>query len=272
MLKKDLIKEEFLSYKKCLKKEEKILMVEKPKPPKTKDLRELQLFPPLYVVLVDKFSYYNEFLYKAAILTEEIELGWLTPDAPILKLDFTKTVLVGLPFWVYLEENFLYKYSRRLGSLKENELFKLVEYVEKTKIPETLQGEYIRLVMKRLASYNTASLLEYLEKFETMESFPEIIQLPLLISESLEEYKIQKAASSKNVFKGKNFLAIIEMLPEYARLIVYLPQEYIGKTISVWIKRQKVFEGELRQDKLIFEPLPKLLDYSFLEEELNVQV
>jgi len=51
-----------------------------------------------------------------------------------------------------------------------------------------------------------------------------------------------------------------------------LPKECIGKTISIWLRGQKIFEGELKKDKIVIEHLPKLVDYSFLEEDLDVQV
>uniref|UniRef100_A0A7V6CD54 Uncharacterized protein n=1 Tax=Thermodesulfobacterium geofontis TaxID=1295609 RepID=A0A7V6CD54_9BACT len=272
MHRKDRIKKEFLRYKSLLTAKEEVFFSEYQKYVRLGDLREIQLFPPIYVVLVEEISYYNEKMYKAVVLTEEIPLGWLGESTPILRLKNLRTLLVALPFWIYLEESFLYRFSRRLSSLSEEEWPKLVEYAENKIIPETLQGEYIHLVMKRLAPYNTVSLLNYIEKLSAYEETPQIIQLSSKIAESLQEYEFQQAAASKNVFKGRNFLAVLERLVTYARLIIYLPQEYIGKNISIRIKGQKVFEGELKRDKVVLEPLPFFLDYSFLEEELDVQV
>jgi hypothetical protein len=267
----DFIKEEFELYKKLLQSKEILVEVENPKPPKVRDIRELQIFPPIYLVLLDELSYYNEKLFKAAVFTEEIELGWLG-HTPILKLDSIKTVLIQLPFWVYLEESFLSRFSHKLGRISQEDWLKLTEYAERTIIPKTLQGEYIHLVMKRLMPYNTASLLDYLEKIGTYEETPLIIQIPQTLSKSLMEYSYAKAAASKNVFKGENFFAIIEKEKSKTRLIIYLPQDYIGKKVTIKLKGEKVFEGELTKNKILLDSLPVLLDYSFLEEELDVQI
>jgi len=266
----DFIKEEFELYKELLQSKEILVEVENPKPPKVRDIRELQVFPPIYLVLLDELSYYNEKLFKAAVFTEEIELGWLG-HTPILKLDSIKTVLIQLPFLVYLEESFLFRFSKKWGWIHKIDL-KLIEEYAKRPIPKTLQGEYIHLVMKRLMPYNTASLLDYLEKIETYEETPLIIQIPQTLSKSLMEYSYAKAAASKNVFKGENFFAIIEKEKSKTRLIIYLPQDYIGKKVTIKLKEEKVFEGELTKNKVLLDSLPVLLDYSFLEEELDVQI
>ncbi|QER42715.1 hypothetical protein F1847_08155 [Thermodesulfobacterium sp. TA1] len=268
----DQIKKDFELYRTISSEEIELLPVKNPQPVKVGDLRVIQAMPPVYFVIVEEMSFYQEKLYKAVVLTEEISLGWLSKETPLLRIPESKTLLVALPFWIYLEDLFVSKFLKKIGTLKMEDIEKLLSYAEKTNIPKTLQGEYIRLVMQRLAPFNTASLLNYLEKLEEYEESPQIIKLSPSIEETFKEYCFQKAASSKEVFKGKNFLALIEKLQSYARLIIYLPQEFIGKNVSIWIKGQKFFEGELKKDKLILEPLPALLDYSFLEEELDVQV
>jgi len=275
MFKKDLIEKCLALYRSLISLEEVMpIPVDNPKPPRIGDLRRIQLFPPVYVILAEEEDFYSEKLYKAIVFTEDLELGWLKETTPVLKLDSIKTILVGLPIQVWLEESFLHKFSLRLGTLHSEDWTKLIEYVEHTEIPQTLQGEYIRLVAERFKPYNVESLIKHLEKIKFYEVYAEaeILQLPSKVAESLKEYEFQKAASSKNVFKGKNFLAIVETHPDQAKLILYLPQEYIGKTISLWLKGQKVFEGELKKDKIVIEHLPKLVDYSFLEGEIDVQV
>ncbi len=271
-LKKDLLKMEFADYKSLLPKKEEVTPVKNQKPVNLGDLRRIQIFPPVYTVLVDELSYYNEKLFKGVILTEEIMLGWLGKTTPILNLKERRTLLIALPFWTYFIEDFLFQYSEKLGQVDPLSLNKILDYAEREKIPETIQGEYIRLVMKRLSKFNIYSLFKFLDKLETYETAPQIIEVSPTIAETLEEYSFQKAAAEKNVFKGKNFLAKVERLKTHARLILYLPQEYIGKKAIVRLKEKTLFEGELQRDKLIIEPLPLLLDYSFLEEELDVQV
>ncbi|PMP94378.1 MAG: hypothetical protein C0169_06580, partial [Thermodesulfobacterium geofontis] len=59
-LKKDLLKMEFKDYKSLLPKEEVVKISKKISKPVIGDLRRIQIFPPVYVILVDELSYYNE--------------------------------------------------------------------------------------------------------------------------------------------------------------------------------------------------------------------
>lgn len=269
---KDLLKKEFMEYLSLLSKEEIPVPSMLTKVVATGDLRRLGVFPPIYTLVVDELSFYNEKLFKCVILTEEVPLGWLGDKTPIIKLERFKTLLVVLPFWAYFLEDFLYQFSEKLGSVSQENLSKAVEYAERKIIPETVQGEYIKTIMKRLSPFNTYSLLQFLDQLEAYEETPQVIKVSSQVGEALEEYAFQKAAAEKNVFKGKNFLAIVEKLKTHARLIIYLPQEYLGKKAVIKLKDKVIFEGELQSDRLILEPLSLLLDYSFLEEELDVQV
>ncbi len=167
----EILKKEFADYKSLLSKEEEeevIVPVKISKPVNLGDLRRLQIFPPVYVILVDELSYCNEKLFKGVILTEEIALGWLGKNTPILNLKERRTLLIVLPFWIYFTEDFLFQYSEKLGQVDPLSLNKLLDYAEKKKIPETIQGEYIRLVMKRLAKFNTYSLFKFLDELEEL--------------------------------------------------------------------------------------------------------
>lgn len=93
-------------------------------------------------------------------------MGWLGKDTRVLKVENRKVLLVVLPFWIYLKEDFLFNFSEKIGNVSEREIPKIIEYIEKKKIPETIQGEYIRTVMKRLSPFNTYSLLAFLDKSE----------------------------------------------------------------------------------------------------------
>ena len=264
------LEKEFADYKSLLPKKEEVIPVKNSSKPNLSDLRRIQIFPPIYVILVDELSYHNEKLFKGIILTEEVTLGWLNKTTPILNLKKHKTLLVVLPFWTYFTEDFLFQYSEKLGTVDPSLGKKFLDYAEKKEIPSTVQGEYIRLVMKRLAKFNTYSLFNFIDKLETYETAPQIIEVPPTIAETLEEYSSQKVPAEKNVFKGKNFFAKVERLKTHARLILYLPQEYIGKKAIIKLRGKTLFEGELQRDKLIIEPLPLLPDYSFLEKELDV--
>ncbi len=269
---KDKLVMEFKDYRALVQKEEKVFFVKEVIPGCLGDIRRLNLFPPVYVVIVDELSLYNEKLFKAIPFVEEIPLGWLGVKTPVLNLKKYRILLCALPFWVYLTEDFIQRFSEKLGALKNSELSKLLEYAENQRIPETVQGKYIRLVMQRLSKFNAFSLLHFLERISFYESSPQVIELPRELAQSLEEYSYQRAAAERDVFKGKNFFAKIEKSETSARLILYLPQEYIGKKVTIRLKDDIIFEGELQEDKLVIKSLPLLLDYSILEEELYVQI
>ncbi len=257
-------------YKSFIPKEEKLLLVSEKEKPEVGDLRRLETFPPIYFVVVGKIDFYNETLFKCVVLTEEVELGYLG-GTPLILLDELKTLLVTLPLWVYLLEDFLQKYSTKLIYVDEEKREEVLEYALTRKIPlETVQGRYIELVAKRLAPYNTESLLTFFESLEKEDV--QLIEVNQNYFKLYEDYQYALAATSKNVLKGSNWFGIIERLEEQARLILYLPQEYIGLKVKIRLGNQILFEGILETDKIILKNLPLFSDYSFLEEELDVQV
>ena len=167
MKKTDRIKKEWELYKSLREKELIIYPVSQKIPPKVNELRELCTFPSIYFALAEEISFYQEKLFRAIVLTEEITLGWLDSQTPVIRLPHLRTIIIALPFWVYLDENFLLNHTHKLGVLNDNDIRCLVDYAERTKIPQDLRGEYIRFLMKLLASYNTGSILTYLEKAES---------------------------------------------------------------------------------------------------------
>jgi hypothetical protein len=212
---KDRLQREWELYKSLRGKELKIFSVSAKIPPKLNELRELCTLPPIYFALTEELPLDQVKLYKALVLTEEIGLGWLNPETPIIKLPHLKTLLVALPFWVYLDEKFLLTYTFKRGTLNEDDIHRLEDYAERARIPQDIRGEYIRFLMKLLSPYNTESILTYLEKLEEYQFVPSVF----IISDDLKNYyenshfAYAKAASSKNVHKGKNFFAIVEKDP-----------------------------------------------------------
>ncbi len=272
-LKKDLLSELFSQYKAMMEKD--FWQAEKRSNVSTGDLRVLMCFPPVYVAIVDELPFYQEKLFKCVVLTEELELGWLGKETPIIKVDKRKSLLVALPFWIYILEDFLYEYSEKLGEIAEETIERLIDYAEKAKIPEKrVEGEYIRTVMKRLSEINSASLLEFFDYLEKYEESPQVLQLSPTVAESLSsvlsEYAFRAVAGGKSVFRGENFFAIVEKLEDKAKLIIYLPQEYIGQKVTIALKENTLFEGELERDVFVVEPFLLMADYSFIEEELRV--
>jgi hypothetical protein len=275
MRKKDRLQREWELYKSLRGKDLKIFSVSTKIPPKLNELRELCTIPPIYFAIAEELPLDQVKLYKALVLTEEIGLGWLNPETPIIKLPHLKTLLVALPFWVYLDENFLLNHTKKLGVLNEDDIHLLEDYAKRVQIPYDIRGEYIRFLMQLLAPYNTESILTYLEKLEEYQFAPSVF----IISDDLKNYyenshfAYAKAASSKNVHKGKNFFAIVEKIPEIgAKLTLYLPQDYLGQKIIIKGENKVLFEGILETIKLEFTNLPELPDYTSWLEAIDVKI
>jgi len=275
MRKKDRLQREWELYKSLRGEDLKIFSVSTKIPPKLNELRELCTIPPIYFALTEEFHLDQVKLYKALVLTEEIGLGWLNPETPIIKLPHLKTLLVALPFWVYVDEKFLLTYTFKRGTINEDDIYRLEDYVKRAQIPYDIRGEYIRFLMQLLAPYNTESILTYLEKLEEYQFIPSVFTL----SDELKTYyenshfAYAKAASSKNVHKGKNFFAIVEKIPEIGpKLTLYLPQDYLGQKITIKVENKVLFEGLLETIKLEFTNLPELPDYTSWLEALDVEL
>jgi hypothetical protein len=275
MRKKDRLQREWELYKSLRGKDLKIFSLSTKIPPKLNELRELCTIPPIYFAIAEELPLDQVKLYKALVLTEEIGLGWLNPETPIIKLPHLKTLLVALPFWVYLDEKFLLNHTKKLGVLSSDDIHRLEDYAERTKIPRDIRGEYIRSVMELLAPYNTRSILTYLEKLEEYQFVPSVFTISDDLKTYYENshYAYAKAASSKNVHKGKNFFAIVEKIPEIGpKLTLYLPQDYLGQKITIKVENKVLFEGQLETLKLEFTNLPELPDYTSWLEAIDVKI
>jgi len=233
--------------------------------PVVREIREMGAVPPLYVLIAEE-TYSN--LFRCIPLTE---LGILVPfeDVPIFHLK--DRTLTTLSFWVYLSKEVLTKLSRTIAKTNEESISRCLEFISKVKIPEKgIFAEYINFEMERLRDLNTYSMLSFVEEIER-----EPIQI--VVEDELKEfykreYAYLLAASPKKVLKGKNWYGIIKEKEGNPYLVLYLPADFIGKEIKVILKDKVLYKGKIFLDKLILENIPKLSDYSFLEEELDVQI
>ena len=233
--------------------------------PAVREIREMGAVPPLYVLIAEE-TYSN--LFRCIPLTE---LGILVPfeDVPIFHLK--DRTLTTLSFWVYLSKEVLTKLSRTIAKTDEESISRCLEFVSKVKIPEKgIFAEYINFEMERLRDLNTYSMLSFVEEIER-----EPIQI--VVEDELKEfykreYAYLLAASPKKVLKGKNWYGIIKEKEGNPYLVLYLPADFIGKEIKIILKNKVLYKGKIFLDKLILENIPKLSDYSFLEEELDVQI
>jgi len=257
-----------------LMKDFKIFEVSKKTSPEPYQLRRLSATYPLYFVLLEKTQFYQEFIYMCMPFSEDIELSFINKDTPMLQIPRQRTLIAGLPFWVYLTEEFLEKYTELIGTLPQGNIEKFKEFAENTPL-EKITGttkEYLEDLMRLLAPFNTASLFTALEDLEAYWEAPQEISFDFKAAEDLAEYAYALAASSKKVFRGKNWFGIVEESPENkAILTLYLPVEAVGKKVVIKLKGHLLFEGLLEKDKLKIE-LPLLPNYTFLEEHLEVQI
>ena len=303
----DLIRKEYMRYKKLIAEGKGPFSFEVKEKPKIGDIRIFGLFPPIYFLIVEKSQLpfdlektlykenntkcrggfyirslyfgqakarpyiFQKTLYKVIPLSEEIALSHLNQHTPFFIFEKHNLCLCALPFWLYLTEELLFEYSKKIATTDKESIKKCIQYAEDTPIPENYQGKFIKKEMERLSEYNTFSLIDFVEAAELE------VQRSFLNSEVAEEIKSEysylMAASSKKVFKGKNWYGVVEKGPSgNPQLVLYLPCSVIGKNVIIRLKEKVIFEGVLSTDKLVIENFPSLADYSFLEEELHVQI
>ena len=272
---KDVIKQTYKLFKELTKKGLELYQTSQKNFPKVRELREINTNYPIYVVLIQEIPVdCQNKIYKSLILTEDVLLGFLNQKTPIIKLPNLRTILVALPFWVYLDENFLLNHTNKLGVLNEDDIHRLENYAEQAKIPQDIRGKYIRFLMKLLAPYNKEAILSYLEKIEEYQFASSVFT----ISDDLKNYYENShfaytKADSKNVHKGKNFFAIVEKIPEIGpKLTLYLPQDYLGQKITIKVENNAIFEGTLETTKLEFVNLPELPDYTPWLKEIEIEI
>lgn len=271
MKKTTLIERELAEALEMWNKFEGPMEVDKISPPKVGELRALNSMPSLYLLLAEEACFHEEKIFKALIFTEDVILGYLGRGTPILGIPSQRLLLVGLPLWVYLLEDFLSKYSYPIAIVLPSELESYLQFAESSSIPNTSQGIYIKKIAQILAPFNTSSLLDLLEDLESVTSFL-LIEPEPVVFDAYQGYQYLAVAGSKFVYKGKNWLGLVERLEGKVRLILYLPQNLLGERVKIYLKDKLLFEGELTSDKVIVEPLPEYMDYSFLEEDLYVQI
>jgi len=259
---------------KNLMKDFKVFETEKKSFPEPHQLRRLRCTYPLYFVLLDKTQFHQEFIYVCMPFSEDIELSFINEDTPVLQLPKRKTIIAGLPFWIYLTEEFLEKYSETIAKLPEEKIERLQKYVENTPFDKIggATKEYIKDLMHLLAPYNTASFFTALEDLEAYWETPQEISLDLKTTKDLIKYACTLPASPKKALRGKNWFGIVEEVPENkAILTLYLPVDAVGKKAVIKSKGQVLFEGLLERDKLRIE-FPLLPNYAFLENNLEIQI
>lgn len=153
----------------CNRKEAKFHKVSSKDDVSVGDVRVFHCIPPVYVVVVGSLGFERgKVLYKCLVATEEVELGYLGDSRALVKLDKEKTLLIVLPFWVYLLEEVLEDYTMKVDVVSDECVKDLMDYAEKKILPDRndVRGVYISLVAKRLKELNSVSLLEFFDSLE----------------------------------------------------------------------------------------------------------
>ena len=95
-----------------------------------------------------------------------------------------------------------------------------------------------------------------------------VIEFPTHLKEEIESRtELARAAQPTSYLRGENWLGVVEE----GRLILYLPRDYVGKKVSISIKDKVIYEG-IGEEVITIENFPEASSYTFLEEELHVQV
>jgi hypothetical protein len=150
--------------------------------PELNEVREISANIPLYFVLVEEQEITPlSKIYKSIIFTEEILLSYLK-GAPVIKLPQYRTLLIAIPAWIYLDKSFLTDYTYYRGKIENSQ--RLIEYAEKTRIPNDLRGRFINTILKVLSSYNTKTILGVLDSIENSSV---TIRIPDQLKQYFEE-------------------------------------------------------------------------------------
>jgi len=121
-----------------------------------------------FITVEDEYGLRELGLYRVLVLTEDICLADFDKcNVPMLRVAGIN-VIACLPFWIYLTEEFLKKYSIYVADVDKSLAESLLKWAMKVELPgeETISGRYLRDVMELMSSWNTESILDVIDKFE----------------------------------------------------------------------------------------------------------
>jgi len=243
------------AYLKSLGKE--VIEVVERYPPEEGQVRLFFLTPPEWVLVVRRIS---AELFALVPLTSYLQLAITDRYPPLVK--WRGRNFVPLPLWFYSRREIIERFSKPVFRVEEIE--KIRDYVKsaRTKGIGNYREKFIKKVAERFSDITLSSMVWEVMEAEGRIKFPQD-----LAEELLEREELQLAAKTGGYLKGKNWLGAVEG----NRLILYLPENLIGKRIRIKLEGRILYEG-LGLSRLILEDLPELPSYSFMEESLHVQI
>lgn len=168
----------------------KVFEVKEKISPKTFQVRRLSSSYPFYFVLLSKPEISESSIYICVPFTEDIELAFINQNTPLLKINKQKVLLVGLPFWIYLTEEFLRNHSQVIiNNLDEKSINKIKQYLDEISFDKIkgVNKEYLELMMKLLSPLNTENILVALDEIEAYWEEPQVIKLSEKDLKQIEE-------------------------------------------------------------------------------------
>jgi hypothetical protein len=132
-------------------------------------LRLLSCNIPNYWLLVDgvecEVSGFG--LYRVVVLTEDLCLADFREDVPYLRVG-RRLYVACLPFWIYLTNDFIEKYSVFVAKVEEVVVKYLLEWVKRVELPDVndVRGRYIVDMMELTSWWNMNSILDVVDVCE----------------------------------------------------------------------------------------------------------
>ncbi len=234
---------------------------EERKPSQVGQVRLFFMTPPEFILVLKK----EDDLNIVVPLTSYLQLAITDRYPPLVK--WKRYNLVPLPFWVYANEKLIMKYS--VPVFKIRELDKIRDYVKNART--TGIGEwrekFIKKTAERFKDLSLSSLIYEVVREEEAKGGI-VIEFPTALKEKIEgRTELARAAQPTSYLKGENWLGVVEE----GRLILRLPVDYVGKKVLITLGDEVIYEG-VGEEVITIENVPEASSYTFLEEELSVQV
>jgi len=121
-----------------------------------------------FITIEDECGMTELGLYRVLVLTEDICLADFDKcGVPVLRVAGVN-VIACLPFWIYLTEGFLKKYSIYVTDVDKWLAESLFKWAMRVELPDikTVRGKYLRDVMELMSDWNTSSIANVIDRVE----------------------------------------------------------------------------------------------------------